>query len=41
MNEATKKLQKFAGKKTKKVVSKQKDYNPYKNNNSTSDYGYN
>ncbi len=40
MNETTKKLQKLVGKKTTKVVSKQSDYNPYKNNK-TSDYDYN
>jgi len=41
MNDTTKKLQKLVGKKTKKVVSKQKDYNPYKNNPSESDFNYN
>ena len=41
MNKATKKLQKLEGKKTKVVVSKQKDYNPYKKNSTASDFGYN
>jgi len=42
MNKETKKLQKLVGKrKTKKVVSQSKEYNQYKDENTTSDYDYN